>query len=136
MTDECGKLQDSMLLETEPSEMANGHKAEEDMPSAITGDLKTEPQENGEEEPMEVNGGGGEEENVGTLQNGAHESCGEGQEKDEKELEANLGQNKKAKGKVPEGKSELMHTPAAMLTFTSEQCVKEFNSTLCVFVYK
>ncbi|XP_017342813.3 PHD finger protein 20b isoform X1 [Ictalurus punctatus] len=101
VTDECSKLQDTTLAEKEPSEMANGHEEQEEKPSVV--DVKTEALENGGGESMEMNGGG-EEEKVGTLQNGAHESCGEGQEKDEKEKEASLGQNRRARGKVVEGK--------------------------------
>lgn len=121
VTDECSKLQDTTLAEKEPSEMANGHEEQEEKPSVV--DVKTEALENGGGESMEMNGGG-EEEKVGTLQNGAHESCGEGQEKDEKEKEASLGQNRRARGKVVEGKTELMCTPAVVLTFTCE-CLLE-----------
>lgn len=91
-----------MLTEKEPSEMTNGHKEQEDEPPS-DGDVKTEAVENGAEEAMEMNGTG-EEEKVEALQNGAHESCGEEQEKDEKEKEGNLSQNRRAKGKVVEGK--------------------------------
>ncbi|KAM9445023.1 PHD finger protein 20-like isoform 2-T2 [Clarias gariepinus] len=101
-TDGCDKPQDTMLTEKEPSEMTNGHKEQEDEPPS-DGDVKTEAVENGAEEAMEMNGTG-EEEKVGALQNGAHESCGEEQEKDEKEKEGHLGQNRRAKGKVVEGK--------------------------------
>ncbi|KAF5909035.1 PHD finger protein 20 isoform X3, partial [Clarias magur] len=102
VTDGCDKPQDTMLAEKEPLEMTNGHKEQEDKPSS-DGDVKTEAVENGAQEAMEMNGAG-EEEKVGALQNGAHESCGEEQAKDEKEMEGNLGQNRRAKGKVVEGK--------------------------------
>lgn len=110
VTDKCGKLQDTVLAEKEPSEMANGHKAEEEKPSGE--DLKTDAQENGGGEAVEMNGGEGrEQEKAGTLQNGTHESSGEGQQKDEKEKDANLGQNRRTRGKLVEGKTELLLLP-------------------------
>ncbi|KAK3547735.1 hypothetical protein QTP86_028532, partial [Hemibagrus guttatus] len=99
-TEKCAKLQDNLQAETEPSEMANGHQVHKEKPSSE--ELKTETQENGGGEAMEMNREGGDEEKVGgTLQNGAHESCVEGQEKDK---EATLGQNRKTRGKEVEGK--------------------------------
>lgn len=86
--------------------MANGHKEQEDKPT--DGELKTGAQENGGGEAMEMNGGSGEEEKVGTLQNGSHESCGEGQDKDANEKEDGLGQNRRARGKSVEGKTECV----------------------------
>ncbi|XP_060749544.1 PHD finger protein 20b isoform X2 [Tachysurus vachellii] len=101
-TEKCGKLQDTLLAKTELPEMANGHQAAEEKPS--NEELKTETQENGGGEVMEMDKGGDEENVGGTLHNGAHESCGEEQEKEEREKEAPLGQNRKTRGKVMEGK--------------------------------
>lgn len=87
--------------------MANGHKEQEDKPPSV--DMKIEVQENGEDDAMEMNGESGgeeeEEEKVKMLQNSTHETCGEAQNKDEKD-EVNLGQNSRARGKVAEGKTE------------------------------
>lgn len=116
VTDNCDKLQDSMPGEKKPPEMANGHKEQEEKPSGV--DMNMEAQENGGDEAMEMNGGGGEEEEekVRTLQNSVHESCGDAQEKDQKD-EANLGQNSRARGKVAEGKTELMNNTAFVLKY-------------------
>lgn len=137
VTDTCGKLQDSVLAEKEPSEVANGDQAPEDTPS--DGEPKTEAPENGGEEEMEVNERGGEEEEVVSLQNGAQESCGEGREKDEKDREANLGPNRRVRGKVAEGKTELMCIPADVLAFTFEQFFERERvkfGTSCTYVFK
>lgn len=101
--------------------MANGHQAHEEKPSCE--ELKTEVQENGGEEAMEVTGGEDEEKVGETLQNGAHERFGEGQETEEKEKEANLIQNRKTRGKVAEGKNELMHSQA-VLRFTPDLSIR------------
>ncbi|XP_046725477.1 PHD finger protein 20b isoform X3 [Silurus meridionalis] len=101
--DECIKFQDTKPPEKEQPELMSGHEAQEDAPSS--GDIKTKAEENGGEEAMEINGGVGEEEKkVGAPQNGTHESCGEGKEKDEKEKESTDGQNRRAKGRVVEEK--------------------------------
>lgn len=101
-TEKYGKLQDTMLVKTEQSEMPNGHQEHEEKPSIE--ELKTESQENGGGEAMEIYGEGDKEKVGGTFQNGAHESCGEGQEKDDIEKEAALSQNRKTRSKVAEGK--------------------------------